>query len=728
MTEINNNENTKGKRRKLTRRDFLMFVGVTGGLYVGVKLGVLPFAQLKLAEFLDSSGGPPSNIEAVPLAWFEIGTDNKVKIYIPKVEMGQGIHTTLAQVAADELDVPWESISVLNVGTGKGLDDPVGTSASNSTSSLFPIIRQAGATVREMLRLEGGHQLGVSLNEVIAEAGFVMAQNDPALKISYGEIVQKKIGEWTIPEPLPALKDSAEFRYIGKAMQRVDLPDKVLGKTQYGFDVRLEHMAYGAVAMSNKIGATIRRVDASAAETMPGVIKVVVDDDFVGVVAERRDQAWSALDALQIEWTNEKLWEQADIETLVRIGHGRGVAVQQAGDVDEYLRGDVFEAEYFVPMAFHAQMEPQNAAADVRADGATVWASTQTPVGVRRAVARAIDMEEEQVLTIPTFLGGGFGHKVNNLPAIQAARLSKAVGRPVHLGYRRAEDFQNGFVRPPSRSVLRAAINSNGLINAMEHRQASGQVAFPFLPVFVSKVMGADFGAYRGAQIRYGIPNKRVLTWLADLPFKTGWWRGLGLLPTLFAIESFMDELAVSIGMDPFHFRELNVPMDENGDRMKTVLQVLREKSEWETPAPQGRARGMAMCFDVGTITACVAEVSVNRQEIRVHKLTGVADAGFIVNPNGATAQMEGGMNMALSSALFEEALVKNSSLTPPNFGAYKFLNHSAAPEVVVELVRSGDEPFGLGEPPLGPVAPAVANAVFALTGQRLRRLPLKLA
>lgn len=727
MTETNNNENTKGKRRKLTRRDFLILIGAAGGLYVGVKLGVLPFAQLKLAEFLDSSGGPPSNIEAVPLAWFEIGIDNNVKIYIPKVEMGQGIHTTLAQVAADELDVPWESVSVLNVGTGKGLDDPVGTSASNSTSSLFPIIRQAGATVREMMRVEGAKQLGVSLSDVVAANGFVGAQNDEALKKSYGEIVQN-VKEWVIPDPLPAMKDASEFRYIGKAMPRVDLLNKVLGKTEYGFDVRLENMAYGAVAMPSKIGATIKRVDTSAAELMEGVIEVVVDDDFVGVVAERRDQAWNALAALQIEWSEEKSWEQADIEELVKIGNGRGVTVQQEGDVNDYLGGDAFEAEYFVPMVFHAQMEPQNAAADVRADGATVWASTQAPVSVRRAVAKAIEMEEEQVVAIPTFLGGGFGHKVNSVPAIQAARLSKAAGRPVHLGYRRHEDFQNGFVRPPSRSVLRASVNADGTINAMEHHQASGQVAFPFLPVFVSKVMGADFGAYRGAQIRYGVPNKRVQAWLADLPFKTGWWRGLGLLPTLFAIESFMDELAVSVSMDPFQFREVNLPMDANGERMKKVLQILREKSEWDAPAPEGHARGMAMCFDVGTITSCVAEVSVNNKEIRVHKLTGVADAGFIVNPNGATAQMEGGMNMALSSALFEETIVKNGSLAPTSFGAYKFLNNSAAPEIVVELVQSGDEPTGLGEPPLGPVAPAIANAVFALTGQRLRRLPLKLA
>jgi isoquinoline 1-oxidoreductase beta subunit len=714
-------------KRKLSRRDFLVVAGAAGGLYFGVTLGVLPYAQLKLAEFLDSTGGPPSNIDATPLAWFEIGVDNKVTIYIPKVEMGQGIHTALAQAGADELEMPWENVRVANVGTGKGLDDPVGTSASNSTSSLFPILRQAGATVREMLRLAGAQRLGLEAEAVSAENGFVFARQDAARKMSYGDIVAA-VKEWVVPEPLPALKNPADFKYIGKAMPRVDLLDKALGKTQYGFDVRVENMAYGAVAMPSRIGAMLKSVSAGQAEAMPGVVKVVIEQDFVGVVAERRDQAWSALGALEIEWDEGRVWEQADIEALVQIGSGRGVTVQQEGDVDSGLRGVVIEAEYFAPMVFHAHMEPQSAAADVRADSATVWASTQTAVGVRRAVARAVGLDEEKVTAVPTFLGGGFGQKVNSLPAVQAARLSKAAGRPVHLGYRRSEDFQNGFIRPPSRSQLRASVNSNGLIEAMEHKQASGQVAFPFLPVFVSKVMGADFGAYRGAQIRYGIPNKRVQAWLADLPFKTGWWRGLGLLPNLFAIESFMDELAVAVGVNPFDFRMINLPLDETGERMKKVLQAARQASGWDAPAPQGRARGLALSYDVGTIVACVAEVSVENGAIRVHKLTGVADVGLIVNPNGATAQMEGGMNMALSSALFEETLVKNGSLTPPNFGAYKFLNHASAPEIVVELLESGDEPFGLGEPPLGPVAPAVANAVFALTGQRLRRLPLKLA
>ncbi len=714
-------------KRKLSRRDFLILTGVAGGLYFGVTLGVLPLARLKLAEFLDEAGGPPSQIDAVPLAWFEIGPDNRVKIYIPKVEMGQGIQTTLAQAAADELEIPWEAVTVLNVGTGQGLDDPIGTSASNSTSSLFPILRQAGATVREMLRLAGAKLLGLGADDVAAENGFVTAKQDAAQQVSYGEIVGV-VEEWVVPEQLPALKNPADFKYIGRPMPRVDLLDKVLGKTQYGFDVRVENMAYGAVAMPSKIGATIKRAGAGQAASMPGVIKVVIEDDLVGVVAERRDQAWQALGEVELEWDESKPWEQADIENLVQFGSGRGVTVQQEGDVDSKLRGEVVEAEYFAPMVFHAHMEPQNAAADVRPDGATVWASTQTAVGVRRAVAKAVGLEEQQVVAIPTFLGGGFGQKVNSLPAVQAARLSKAAGRPVHLGYRRNEDFQNGFVRPPSRSRLRAVVNPNGLIEAMEHQHASGQVAFPFLPVFVSAVMGADFGAYRGAQIRYGIPHKRVQAWMADLPMKTGWWRGLGLLPNLFAIESFVDELAVSVGMDPFKFRLANLPLDEIGARMKKVLEVTREKSGWDRLAPQGRARGVALSFDVGTIVACVAEVSVENGAIRAHKLTGVADVGLLVNPNGAAAQMEGGMNMALSSALFEEALVKNGSLTPPNFGAYRFLNNAAAPEIVVELLQSGAEPFGLGEPPLGPVAPAVANAVFALTGQRLRRLPLKLA
>ena len=715
------------KKRKLTRRDFLVVAGLAGGLYLGVKLVALPFAQLKLAEFLDSAGGPPGSIDAVPLTWFELSPDGKVRVYIPKVEMGQGIHTTLAQAAADELEIPWEAITVLNAGTGKGLDDPVGTSASNSTSSLYPVLRQAGATMREMLRLEGAKLLGLEPAQAQALDGFVSARSGDGPKKSYGEIASA-VKDWQVPEKLPALKQPGEFRYIGQPMPRVDLLDKVLGKTTFGFDVRVDGMLYGAVAMPPRIGATIKSAAAGDAAGMPGVVSVVIQADFVGVVAQRRDQAWNALDAVQIEWDQSQTWDQAAIEGLVQIGNGRGVTVQQEGSVDSHQTAGALEAEYYTPMAFHAHMEPQNAAADVRADGATVWASTQTAVGVRRAVASAIEMDEQKVLVIPTFVGGGFGQKVNSVPAVQAARLSAAVGKPVHLGYRRSEDFQNGFIRPPSRSQLRATVNPNGLIEAIEHKQASGQVAFPFLPVFVSKVMGADFGAYRGAQIRYGVPHKRVQAWLADLPFKTGWWRGLGLLPNLFAIESFMDELAASINMDPFDFRLLNLPVDEDGARMRKVLEALRVSSGWGSPVPEGRARGMALSYDVKTIVGCVAEVSLSGKKIRVQRLSAVVDAGFVVNPNGARAQVEGGMNMALSSALLEETLIKDGALAPANFGAYQFLNNSAAPEVTVELLQSGTEPLGLGEPPLGPVAPAVANAVFALTGQRLQRLPLKLA
>lgn len=715
------------KKRKLSRRDFLVVAGLAGGLYLGVKLVALPFAQLKLAEFLDAAGGPPGSIEAVPLTWFELSPDGKVRVYIPKVEMGQGIHTTLAQAAADELEIPWEAITVLNAGTGKGLDDPVGTSASNSTSSLYPVLRQAGATMREMLRLEGAKLLGLEPAQAQAVDGFVSARSGAGPKKSYGEIASV-VKDWQIPEKLPALKQPGEFRYIGQPMPRVDLLDKVLGKTTFGYDVRLDGMLYGAVAMPPRIGASIKSAAPGDAAGMPGVVSVVIQPDFVGVVAQRRDQAWNALDAVQIEWDQSQTWDQAAIEGLVQIGTGRGVTVQQQGSVDSHLAAGALEAEYYTPMAFHAHMEPQNAAADVRPDGATIWASTQTAVGVRRAVAAAIEMDEKKVLVIPTFVGGGFGQKVNSVPAVQAARLSAAVGKPVHLGYRRSEDFQNGFIRPPSRSQLRATVNPNGLIEAIEHKQASGQVAFPFLPVFVSKVMGADFGAYRGAQIRYGVPHKRVQAWLTDLPFKTGWWRGLGLLPNLFAIESFMDELAASINMDPFDFRLLNLPVDEDGARMRKVLEALRVSSGWGSPVPEGRARGVALSYDVKTIVGCVAEVSLSGKKIRVQRLSAVVDAGFVVNPNGARAQVEGGMNMALSSALLEETLIKDGALAPTNFGAYQFLNNSAAPEVTIELLQSGSEPLGLGEPPLGPVAPAVANAVFALSGQRLRRLPLKLS
>lgn len=716
-------------KKGLTRRQFLIGAGVAGaGLLVGVRLVGVPYARLQIAEFLEASGGPPGITDPDPLAWFEISPDNAVRLFLPKVEMGQGIHTALAQIAADELEVAWEQLEVVHASTGQGLDDPVGTSASNSVSSLYLVLRQAGAAVREMLRAEAARQLERSVDGLVAEQGYILIADQPEVRLSYGEIVESAQG-WTVPEEPVPLKPAGELRYIGQSMPRVDLPDKVLGLATYGIDVRRDGMLYGAVAHSPTVEGTLRSARPGSAPSMPGVVQVVVEDGLAGVVAESREEAYAALGAMELEWDPGHLWQQAEIDNLVAVGTGGGVVVQDEGNAPARLRaGTLIERQYRVPMAYHAHFEPQTAVADVQADAVQVWTSTQVAVLARGDVAEALQRDEESVVIHQTYLGAGLGHKVETKAAVEAARLSQAVGRPVHVVWSRPEDFRNSFVRPPTHHVLRATLRDDGRIEAMQHNQASGKVALPYLPAIAGTIMGHDFGAWRGARIPYDVPHRQTVAWIADLPFLTGWWRGLGLLPNIFALESFMDELSTAAGMDPLEFRLLNLPKDPIGQRLRTALTSAAERANWASEPPSGHARGIACCADYGTIVANVAEVSVEGDEIRVHKVTSSIDPGLVISPDGVMAQVQGNIVMGLGSTLLEETTIKDGVLNPPNFGAYRLPTMAQTPEIDIILLQGDSNPTGVGEPPIGPVAPAIANAVFALSGTRLRTLPLRLA
>ena len=730
-------ETKEAKKSGFGRRKFLVGavtgVGVIlGGGYLSRDLG-----RRYMAGAIHNLK-PSYNNEAGPNLWFEITAENRVILHSPKVEMGQGTFTGLAQIAADELEVPIESMEVVHAATRRHAD-PRSTGGSDSVAGLWNPLRELSATLREMLKARAAELLGVDPSGLTVDAGMISGAGK---SMTYGEVVaQTQESQWVVPDP-PPLKDVSEYRYVGRPIPRVDLQDKVLGSPIFGFDAALPDMLYGAVVRPDKIGATFIDADTSAAEGLPGVVKIVKEPDFVGVVAESQVQAETAKKAIQARWQVDRNWQQADIEAMLKVGEGTAFEIQKAGDAEDLLSadgstgGELISAEYSSPIGAHAQMEPNGTVAYVekdeqQGDRVTILISTQVAQITRREVAERLGLDEEQVNVQPTFLGGGFGRRLHTPNAVQAAVLSKAVGRPVKCFFDRKEEFQNDTFRPPTHHVLKAKL-SGGRIEALEHHVSSGDVAFgsPFIPELMETVLGADLGAWRGGMIQYqGIAHHRAVSWRVKLPFATSWWRSLGLLANTFAIESFIDELAEAAGADPVQFRLDHLSDDEAGRRMRGVIEAARDRGNWADGAGEGRALGFAASTDARTPVAQVAEVSVEKGEIKVHRVVCAIDPGLAVNPDQIRAQCEGAIIMGQSASLYEEMTVKDGALTPTIYGAYRMaLMRDAPKEIDVVILESTDEPGAVGEPPLGPIGAAIANGVFKLTGQRLRSLPLRVA
>jgi len=715
-----------GRRWRVTRRGFLIGTGVAGaGVLLGWRYGV-PAARLAIARVLDD-GSPPGGVTGPPDAWFELLPDAPLRLYLSKVEMGQGVHTALAQLAAEELELRMDDLDVRSAPSTRGLDDPMGTSASTTVSSSWTPLREAAALLREAVRSRAARHWSVPLDEVFAMDGRMVRRDAPETALSYGQVAALgDIGPF--PDEPPPLKPRSEFRLIGTPVPRVDLERKLRGDGGFGLDARLPGMRYGAVARPPRIGATLERAAEGAAREVAGVLEVVIEDGFAGVVATRRSAARRGVAALELSWRDpDPLVRQADIDDAVAVRDRGGTQVQREGAPARRLRGRVdVRAEYATPMAAHAHLEPQAALVDVRPEGVRAFVATQAPTLVRDELAELLGRPADEIELTATALGGAFGRRVTVAPAREAARLSRAVGAPVHVSFSREEEFQHGYVRPPVRNRLEARVEG-GRIDAIRHVQASGDVAFPFLPAIAATVLGADFGAWRGATIPYGdIPHRGTIAQRARLPVATGWWRGLGLLPNVFATESFMDEVARSVGADPVAFRLDHLGTSRDERRAATVLEAAAAAAGWGSELEEGRGRGVALAFDAGTLVAQVAEVSLERGRPRVHRFVVAIDPGVIVNPDGVRAQTEGSVAMGVSSALHEDLIIEDGRFAVDNFDGYTLLREADMPVVEVVLLEGDDEPHGVGEPPLGPVAAAIANAVVDAGGQRMRRLPLR--
>ena len=738
MSQSNMPEKAVTSRRgwRMTRRQFLIGLGSAGGaLLLGAALGFPHLRRTVLQTQImrqNFSAAMPDS----PLVWFEITPDNTTHLYIPKAEMGQGIHTALAQIAAEELAVDWEQLVVHQADLARGFEPLLMyTFGSDSVHSLYQPIREAAATLREMLRAEAASQLDQPLAELVADSSAVQHLRDAAVRLTYGEIVANHQGDWEVPEAAVGLKDGADFQYIGQPMPRLDLPDKVLGRAIYGYDVRVPNMLYGVTAHPPRYGATLRRALPNAANTMAGVMAVVIEEGFAGVVADRRSMARAALEQMTLEWEGGTTLNQDELEQIVTVPEGGGVVIQDEGDVPSALQqGTPVTAEYRTPLAAHATLEPQAAMAEVHPDHITIYASTQAPGTARDFIAEALGRPPETINVQPTYLGASFGRKTAYDVGVEAARLSAAVGRPVHVGWNMTEEIRYGFKRPLTHHRFRGTLDAQGQVTAIEHQLATPDIVFSFpemIPggALTTRLLNAEPGGSLGALILYGhIPHRRMVYHRTPVPVPTSIWRGLGLLANTFALESFIDELAHAAGMDPLAFRLRHLNDDPINQRFRAVLERAAELSTWGDPPPTGRARGLACCYLHGTIMAEVAEVSVEENRIRVHEVTCVADPGLVINPDGARAQAQGSIVMGLSSTLLERLTVENGMIVAGNFDQYPLITLADSPNITVDFVESADHPVGgMGEAAIGPIPAAVANAVFALTGQRLRELPLRL-
>ena len=717
---------SKSKNKKgIKRRKFLKYTGVGVGLMIGGVWAARNTIRRKMFEVGEKLILPFQGNTSSPLLWLQVTPDNTIILHSSKVEMGQGSFTSLAQLAAEELEVDMNKIEVVHAETGSGNIDGMGTGGSMSIASLWLPLREMAATMRVMLQAKAAEKLSVPASSLIAANGTFTSGNQ---SISYGEIVEG-VTDWKIPDT-PALKERSTFRYIGKPIPRVDLHDKVIGAPIFGIDAEYPDMLYASVVRSRLVDSVMSNFNTSEAENMPGVIKVVKEKDFVGVIAESYVEANNARLKVIFDYEPNQLWNLEDVEKAITVGNGTKTIIQKSGkpieDIEE--EGDIIQIEFRSPIGAHAQLEPNGAVANYIDGKVEIKISTQVPKVTRDEVAKALGLSKDDVNIIPTFLGGGFGRRLHTPNAIQAAIMSKSVGRPVKSFYDRKQEFQNDTFRPPTHHIMKAKVSGKKILG-MEHQFVSGDTMFnSALDPGIESIVRADIGSIRGGSIMYDLLPHRSTYYHVDLPFATSFWRSLGLLANAFAIESFMDELAIQTGQDPIQMR-LDAISDKTSYsiRTKNVIKACAEKAGYTDEITNGKAMGFASTIDTGSPCAHVVEVSMEGEEIIIHKVTVAFDCGIAVNPDQVKAQIEGCVCMGISAAMYEKMDLRNNKLYPVNYGSYRMALMKNSPrEIDIVLIEGADFPGPVGEPPMGPIGAAIGNAVRRLTGNRLTQLPLQ--
>jgi isoquinoline 1-oxidoreductase beta subunit len=665
-----------------------------------------------------------------PNQWLEIDRAGLVTVVNSVPEMGQGTSTSMAMIVADELDVDLSRVRLEQAPANPGLyANPVTKSQSYGGSrgvrDHLLTWRKAGAAAREMLKQAAADTWGVPLASVDTEPDAVV-HRESGRRLAYGELVDRA-SKLAVPQD-PPLKPRARFRYMGKPQPRLDVPSKISGRAVFGADVRVPGLLVATIARPPVVaGGKLRSVDDAEARRVPGVKAVVRVTSGVAVVAEH---TWAALEgrrALRLEWDDGPLaaLSSADIAKSYAAAAGQiGLTAKKTGDAPAALGagGRPLEAVYEVPFLAHACMEPMNATAHVTATSCTVWAPTQDPGGAQATAARISGLSPEKVIVHTTQIGGGFGRRLLNDYVAEAVELSKAVGAPVKVLWTREDDIQHDYYRPATWNALKAALGADGRPTAWMHRIVGPGIGIQHGFTKRGAVDGSSVAL--AADLPYDIPNILVEWTEKDSGVPVGSWRSVGASQNAFVTESFVDELAYAARRDPFEYRRALLG---SSPRHRAVLELAAARAGWSAPPPAGRARGIAVVLSYGSYAAHVAEVSVDRDGTpRVHRIVCAIDCGFAVNPDQVRAQMEGGAAFALGAVLHGEITFDRGRAQQSNFHDYPLLRISEMPVVEVHIVESAEPPGGLGEPGVPGVAPAVANAIYALTRRRVRKLPIR--
>ena len=696
------------------RRQFIQQgTALTATLAVGMHL---PLAS----EAATSSGDKP----ALANAWIRISPNNQITLICSRSEMGQDVYTSLPALLAEELNLPLTMIQVEMAGVAPiYVNAMLGgqiTGGSTSVREAFDKLRTAGAATRTVLIRAAANRWNVSVDQCKAMNGKVTHASGKSA--TYGELAADA-AKLSLPEK-PALKSPANFMVVGKeAMRRLDTPVKVKGKAVYGIDVKIPGMAIASLAQCPVIGGTPTSFDATATLKVSGVIKVVQISDGIAVLAKDFYAARKGRDALKIVWaegSNANLSNTFVRKSLEEGLSQKGATIKAVGNVNADLAGGkIISAQYFLPYLAHSTMEPVNCSADVSNGKCRIIGPIQFQQGGQAVAAAAAGVKPEDVTIETTFLGGGFGRKLELDFIRQAAEISKAAKMPVKMLWTKEDDITHDFYRPMSIHKIDGVVGSNGQLVTMKAKMVSQSVTARAFPGFVKD--GFDPFMVEGSNnLTYDIPNLEVTNVISDAGIRVGYWRSVSNALNAFAVESFVDEAAKAANKDPVTFR---LSALKKQPRAEAVLKLAVQKSGYQAGS---KKFGVAQMESYDTYSACILELDTAASNTKVKKITFVSDCGIVVHPDQARAQLTGGILYGLSAALANEITIKNGRVQQDNFNNYPSIRHNQVPEIEVHLISSQEKPGGLGEVGVPLVAPALANAIAVATGNRIRELPIK--